>query len=268
MNETVPYSKLIIAQQEKSRWTKGEFLRDRSSLVGLEVKEETTVLLPDVSRESYVSQTNKTSFTEFEAPGAERENGYTAEDMRKNGCGISSLFMILSTLGTPRFRQNFKTVGELATESLSLHRNDLTSENQIIKVGTPVFNLKSGWYHDALLYAASSFADVLGYRYVDINLEEVGAECARRAGQGERVLCILSFTTIPWLKNDSHSAVSTHLFVCNGFMFENSKVSAVRVVDPYPHDGKPKLNEWVEITPDRKEAFTGRVMFFLAKTLK
>src|SRR5260221_4145262 len=110
--------------------------------------------------------------------------------MRANLCGIVSLHIILGTL-SKKYRDLHPTVGELAAKALSFHRNDLLKNGNIIKKGFPVCNLKSGWYHNALLYIASIYG-VSGYRLENLTLELVADEFKKLNNDKKKFLAMIS----------------------------------------------------------------------------
>lgn len=260
----LPFSRQIISVHENPQWERGEFLRQKPK----EDKgiREGELILPEVKRESYINQHD--GFTEFESASVVEATGYNAQDMKRHGCGISVLHMVNSTIGSREYWRKIKTVGELAENILKLHKNDLLdAHGNIVKKGTPVFNLKSGWYHDALLYFSKMYAGLEVYRYEDLeSLDVVGQECNSIVQSGKKEpLVIISVKNQFWRIQGEPESILTHQVIINGFRFNGEgKVTEIRVTDPFSPNGIPKLNQWLKVDERIKQAFTGRAMFFVS----
>lgn len=260
----LPFSRQIMSPDENPLWGREEFLRPKSK--ESEGVKESELILPEIKHEFYINQYD--GFTEFESASVVEATGYNAQDMRRHGCGISVLHMVNSSIGSDEYRGKIKTVGELAKNILKLHKNDLRDAyGNIVKKGTPVFNLKSGWYHDAMLYFSKTHANLRVYRYENLEgFNEVGQECYNIVQSGKEPLVIISVKNQFWRISGEPESILTHQVILNGFRFnEEGKVTEIRVTDPFSPNGLPKLNQWLEVDERIKQAFTGRAMFFVAK---
>lgn len=262
MTETMlPFSQQAMNPYENPQWEHGEFLRTKpKENEGIRRSE---LILPEVK--SYINQYG--GFAEFENALTVEETGYDAQDMKSHGCGISVLHMVNLTIGSDKYRDKIKTVGELAKSILGLHKNDLRdASGNIVKRGTPVFNLKSGWYHDAMMYFSKTYADLEVYRYEDLeDLDLVGQECDRIVQGGKESLVIISVKNQFWRIKDERESVLTHQVILNGFRFDGEgRVTEICVTDPFSPNGTPKLNQWLKVDERIKQAFTGRAMFFIS----
>ncbi|MBI2007542.1 MAG: hypothetical protein HYS83_02490 [Candidatus Blackburnbacteria bacterium] len=264
MTETMlPFSRQIMSPDKNQQWRRGEFLRPKPK----ETKriKGNELILPEVKPEFYINQYG--GFDEFEHAAVVETTGYNAQDMRRHGCGISVLHMVNSSIGSNEYRDKIKTVGELAQNILALHRNDLLDNyGNVVKRGTPVFNLRSGWYHDAMLYFSKIHAGLDVYRYEDLgSFDEVGQECDSIVQGGKEPLVIISVKNHFWRIEGEPESILTHQVILNGFRFNGKgEVTEFRATDPFSPNGVPKLNQWLKVDERIKQAFTGRVMFFVS----
>lgn len=252
----IPVRDSLITPQEVPLWRKGQFLKEIN--VDLELK-GCRVESISIPPSCFINQNSDDNFKEFEDAGVIEEVGYPGEVFRSHGCGISSLYMALRVLND-EFGSRFKTVGEFTLVVLRLHRND-NVVGGIRYIGTPVFNLRAGWYHDALVYAARHFGKVDGFRVEDESLEGVGNQFGNLLAGGKKALVVASVSNVFWRRGTEPASIATHIIVINGFEFDEvGAVKAVRVTDPYVY-GNPRINEWVTIDDSLKKAFTGRAIF-------
>ncbi len=255
----VSFKDVVISENEKPTWRKGEFLR---KIDEFEIKPKDIVGPVLIPPELHINQNGKLSFKEFEEGEIIRKTGYHAEVMRSHGCGITSVYMALSALAGREFVSRFGTVGEFAIEVLGLHKNDRVEGKERV-VGTPVFNIRSGWYHDALVYVAIHFSGVSGFRLEGISgLEKVAGQMKKLLDEGKETLVVISVSNGFWRLPTEPESVATHMVVVNGFKFdENGGLAEICVTDPYVV-GKPKINQWIGVDDRIRKAFTGRALFF------
>lgn len=254
-----PFKDRVISPNQKPTWTKGEFVR---AIENVATKGVGTAEGPLVDDSYHVNQLANDNFSEFEEETTIGLTGINAEVMRPHGCGISAVYMALEAIGKDGFRSKFKTVGEFAIAVLGFHRNDYV-EGGIRNVGTPVFNLSSGWYHDALVYAAETYGGVVGFRVEGVDdLTKVGVEFQTLAKDHQSVMSVISVRNSYWRLKTEKSSVSTHMVVVNGYKFsEDGDLVGMRVTDSYVSD-HAKINEWIDVDDRIKQAFTGKAMFF------
>ncbi len=254
----VPFKDAVVLPNEKPFWSKGEFLKS----IDEEIETKTRLVVGPVLVGCHINQNDNLSFKKFEEEEVIKKTGYHAEVMRSHGCGISSLFMVLFNLAGKEFRSKFKTVGEFAISVLGLHRNDRVEEGERI-IGTPVFNLHAGWYHDALVYAAVHFAGISGFRVEGVfELEKIAGQMKKLLDEGKEALVIISVSNKFWRLPTETSSIATHMVVVGGFEFdEYGKLKRICVTDPYVGE-RAKINEWVEVDDRIREAFCGKALFF------
>jgi hypothetical protein len=258
LTEMEPYSKLLINDGEKPFWRKDEFLK--TGFDSIEIKERTKLEFPMVADTNFIDQNANANFVEFEDFKTISTTGYNAEVMRAHGCGISAVYMALRTIGSDSFKSNYKTVGRFAASALSFHRNDLQLDDKKI-VGTPVFNLKSGWYHDALIFLAKEIGGVEGFRMENQNLEKISSTLKFLKTKYNDVLFVASVHNEYWRLKTEKSSVSTHMVLINGIeTISDGSVSKIRVTDSYVPD-RPKINMWLDVDDRICKAFTGKVIF-------
>jgi len=257
------YAVRVIGTAEEPAWRAKQFLREEKivseKLIG-------AILLPEVLPGLYINQNGNVSFVEFENKGVVDHTGYSAEEMRSHGCGISVLHMCLGTL-SDNYQKTFKSVGALAIHALSHHRNDFVVNGVVTRVGTPVFNLKTGWYHDALVHTAIETTQLDVFRLENLQgMEEIVVIANGLINDGKCPLVILSVKNKFWrLKNEPESMM-THLVIVNGFNFDNDgNLKEIRVTDPFALNQGKKLNQWVEVNERVREAFTGRAIFVVGE---
>ncbi|PIU03645.1 hypothetical protein COT44_02025 [Candidatus Shapirobacteria bacterium CG08_land_8_20_14_0_20_39_18] len=248
---------------EKIFWKKAEFVKP----LPVEPLKRAKTELPTVRSEDFINQNTDQNFGEFESQETIRLTGYNAEVMRPHGCGISAVYMALRTIGSGNFKSKYDSVGKFALDALSFHRNDLVQGDERI-IGTPVFNLKSGWYHDALVYCAINLGGVNGFRMENLgsfeNVLNVVQQQRLESGHNE-VLAVVSVRNNHWRLKTERSSISTHMVLVNGFDFsEDGQLTRIRVADSYVAN-EPRINTWMEVTDEISKSFTGRAMFFAKK---
>lgn len=254
------YKDSILDQCAKPFWERGQFLRNFETLERV----SGLIELSAMDENDFVDQNTNTNFEEFENQEVINLTGYSAEVMRAHGCGISSVYMAIRALLRDDFPSEINTVGMMAIRALSNHRNDFIGPKGERVVGTPVFNLKSGWYHDALVYVGLELANLDSFRCEKLpGLASVGEICAKSIREfGRGIITVISVDNKHWRLRSEKSSVSTHMVAVNGFRFlENGKLDEIRVADSYVST-KPKINEWIKVTDDVELAFTGKAIFF------
>jgi len=217
------------------------------------------VAMSGISEGAVIYQNEPGSFKEFETEAVVNRTGYSAVEMRSHGCGISALYMATRSLAPVTFIEQFPTVGLFAQQALKLHRNDVTVfGGKIRKVGNPVFNLKGGWYHDALCFLAKS-SGLKASRYEGASLEDCVSEI--KSDTGVKKLHILSFRNSGWRLNGDSSVVTTHMVVVSGYRIKQGKVMEMCITDSHIEaDLKLAPNRWIEVTEEIDAAFTGRFL--------
>lgn len=246
---------------ELAKWTSAQFLRPPREVW---LPEWANIGLPLVQPADYTPQLDPKSFIEFEHEGSQ----YPADLMRIGGCGVCSLHMVNATLAGKPYTETFPTVGSLTKQALSLHKNDTVVNNIRIRRGTPVYNKEVGWYHDALLYVASRYANLEVYRQEGLtSWEQVAKECLENANQKRIVLIIVSLKNEFWRRRGERPSNATHLAVINGFKINSGRVTEIQVTDPYvdpnPEAPRYKINEWIIADEKVRAAFRGKAMYFL-----
>lgn len=257
--ERIPYSDRKIQDKEPQRWKPGEFLIDSSTL---ERAVESEVHGPEI--ETHINQNGRLSFKEFDEAKNIETSGYNGIEMRSHGCGISCLHMALSAMDLD-YQKKVKTVGQLALSAMSLHRNDNRMSDSAVLIGNPVFNLKAGWYHDALIYTAEDLANVEGARFENITFEDLAKLFSSVSQEGRKMLAIISVKNKFWRIKEDFSNVNTHLVILNGYKIKDGKVSEICVTDPYVEDEKLIVNKWIEVDDRVRSAFNARAMCFTSK---
>jgi hypothetical protein len=262
IDTSVPTSARVIGYYENPKW------QPRQHLVTL--NGGTT---PDQLRDSeffvqvprYINQLSDSNFTEFEEKDVVSETGYCVEDIRAHACGISSLYMAISALN-----KNTKvSVGELTIKALEMHRNDLKENDKLVKRGTPVFNLKNGWYHDALIYIGQE-SGIEGVRTENQTVETVAAELNRNNIELNTVsVAVLSLDNSHWRLPDEPKSSATHMVVVSGAKFDSEgELKELCVTDPYAPKGEPKVNQWVPYDERFRSSFTGKAMIFQKREIE
>lgn len=263
------YAKRIIELDENPKWRGGgesEFLKIPPPDRQVETNSR-ELLMPEIYPKVYINQLATENFEEFNKGAVIEQTGYNSELMRAHGCGISVLQMVNATLGGENYIQHYPKVDKLAITLLAEHKNDLVDQaGNRIKRGTPVFTLQTGWYHDAMLYGAKALAGLEVFREENLtSLNQVAKECVELRNQDKKAMVIISVRNNHWRIKGEPTSVATHLVIVNGFKFdENRDVSEIRITDPFTPNGRPKLNQWVEVDERVKQAFTGRALFFAA----
>ncbi len=255
----IPFKDAVIPANEEPVWRRGDFLRP---IEETKTRPESIVGPVLIDLDHYINQNSNSSFVEFEEERVIAQTGYHAEVMRSHGCGVSSVYMVLSTLAGEDFLSQFRTVGEFSIAVLSLHKNDrVEGEKRII--GTPVFNLRSGWYHDALVYSAIHLAKILGFRVEGVSeLEKVAGQMQRLLDEDKKAMVVISVSNEFWRLPTETKSVATHMVVAGGFKFDRyGGLEEICVTDPYAI-GKPRVNEWIKVDDRIRKAFTGRALFF------
>lgn len=258
----IPYKDSKIGVHEIPNWTKGQFLKSPN----IEHTISKTIDLPLVNPDDHVDQNSNNNFFEFELRGIVETTGFHAEVMRSHGCGISATYMALRTIADRSFNDKFTTVGQFTLSALSNHKNDLVQDGQVV-VGTPVFNLRSGWYHDALVFSAMHYGKVDGFRIEDSpSLENVGEICADLIEDPEKkVISIISVRNEFWRLATENTSVSTHMVLVNGFEFaDDGFLKRIRITDSYVSEDS-KINTWIEVTENVRKSFTGKAIFLIGK---
>lgn len=257
-----PYKDSKIGTGDIPKWTRGQFIKSpRYERVVARLIE-----MPLVNPEDHIDQNSDNNFSEFESNEVIATTGFHAEEMRSHGCGISATYMALRTISDTSFRRKFETVGHFTMSILSKHKNDSFNDGQTI-IGTPVFNLRSGWYHDALVYSAIHEGRVGGFRVEDIpTLENIGEISAKLIDQSHnKIISIISVKNEFWRLKTERSSVSTHMVLVNGFDFdEEGCLRRIRVTDSYV-SREQKINFWLDVTDNIAMAFTGKAIFFIGK---
>jgi hypothetical protein len=259
IDNDMPYSNRIIGRETNPLWTSSDYVRQNGKFAN----ELRTVELIKTLPESFVDQKARKSFIEFEDEKIVEKVGYNAIEMRAHGCGISALHTVLSTLDPEKYRSQIKSVGELAIYSLSLHTNDYRQNGNTINRGNPVFNLRAGWYHDALLYIASQLISCDVSRYENIyGWQQLAQVLDVNKKDYEATLAIASVSNKSWRTKEEPSSISTHLVVLNGCEVTAGIVSGVSVTDSFVWNNEPHINQLIPIDDRNNDAFTGRVMVF------
>lgn len=257
MDTKLTYSNAIMMADESPRWRRLEFLRNFSVENSIKVTTE----LPLINKADHINQNADGNFNEFETQDIIDLTGYNAEVMRPHGCGISAVFMALRTIGSNDFKLKYDTVGKFTVDTLAFHKNDFITNTERV-VGTPVFNLKSGWYHDALVYSAINLGGINGFRMEELDGYDSVFNVIKQIGSNN-CLAIVSVNNMFWRLKTEKSSVSTHMIVLNGFEYsKKGELSRIRVADSYAADlDFPKINTWIDVTDDIKKAFTGKAIF-------
>lgn len=254
---SIPYCNKCIDIGETPLWLKGQFTRELEVRPLVDCRVEYLL-----SEEHYVDQNGNNRFTRFEKGPIIDLTGYSAEQIRPHGCGVSATFMCLSAI-SEKFSERVASVGQLALEVLELHRNDFVGNGTVIK-GTPVFNLRSGWYHDGLIYTAKKFEGIDAYRTEDTSIEAVIGQL-QSENQGGKAGAVISVYNKHWRLEGEPESVATHLVAITGYNIEDGCLKSVLVNDSFAHNGQPKLNQWVTVDDRFKDAFTGRAMIFVSE---
>lgn len=262
--ERMGFQDRSIGLFEIPRWSAGQFRRELSVEGGELIVGE--IVLPEIDARHFVDQNGGWNFREFDSSEVVRKTGYDAITMSTHGCGISSLHMALSALSGREYLTSYPNVGSLAVEALSMHRNDMQILGRRIKRGTPVFNTRVGWYHDALVYIAENLGGVRGFRMEDIkDWNTLGLAAADVSDDTSDFEIIASLNSKYWRVKGEPTSVLTHMVITNGFKFSDNHVDQIRIVDPYVLNGSAKINKWVKIDDDLSNAFTGRAIFLIKK---
>lgn len=252
---------MTIEMGQTQFWKKAEFVKPLTAEPLKRVKTE----LPAVRPEDFINQNADQNFGEFEFQEIIRVTGYNAEVMRSHGCGISAVYMAMKTVGNEDFKLKYDSVGKFALDALSFHQNDLVVGEERI-IGTPVFNLKSGWYHDALVYCAINLGGVNSFRMENLDsFENVLSVIQQGNTNNDEALAVISVRNEHWRLKAEKSSVSTHMVLLNGFDFSQSgELTRVRVADSYVAS-EPRINAWLDVTDEMRKSFTGRALFFEKK---
>lgn len=244
---TQTMSKRKIGFLEPQLWTPKQYLRtkDKITVPPRELISNRTLDFSLVEKTSVAFQNAPESFAEFD--GKAKEVGYTSDQMRVNGCGISALYVVLKTLSFKKEDIRLSTVGTLALDVVSMHRNDNVIAGDMRKIGTPVFNLQNGWYHNALIYEASKFG-VKGERYEDADIIDMSFRMIELQRQNKNPLLVISVGTDMWLLPHKVGDQSTkHLVVINGFKYSDESLLEIKATDPYIAGDQPQVvNELVK----------------------
>ncbi|HEX6977311.1 MAG TPA: hypothetical protein VF185_03055 [Patescibacteria group bacterium] len=249
-----------ISEQESQLWTPESYLRVPSTerKNGFYIKGKVVESAP-INPLYWTDQHSPYNFFEFEASSVQEELGYKSDQLRQDACGITSLHIVLGSLsGT--YQRYCPTVGMLAKKALSFHRNDLKDGENVVKKGNPVFNLKVGWYHNALIYVAGKFG-VDGHRFQDATLEEVSDEMERLNDGGKRALAIVSVKDC--YRNAKIWRGVSHLVVVNGAKLNRKgEVVELKVTDPSSRAsvGEP-IEKWVRVDREQRNNFLGKAIF-------
>src|SRR3990167_648570 len=100
---------------EDTKWKPSQFLMDQSSITVVPQKEleGREITFPTIDEAFVVIQNNGHNFAEFRSDEAKIKFGYSFEEMQKNGCGVSALYMVIGTLAPDKFKEKYPTVGSL-----------------------------------------------------------------------------------------------------------------------------------------------------------
>ncbi len=260
--ENGTYRNKVIRREESRFWEKSTFLRVLPSIENF--APNAVVTGPLVCSNNWVNQHSNENFVEFSDLQWQEIFGYDADEMRNNGCGISSLHVVLSTLA-PGYDNHSLTVGQLAAYALAFHRNDLRDhEGNIVSKGNPVLSRSLDWYHDALVFVASTF-NIRGYRSENTNLETMCSEFNSLIEDGNNAMMIASVAIN--YQRPEYDGTGGHLIAINGFKTDNlGKVSMVCVTDSSLSGGKDKReNNWVEVNKHMRNSFKGRAIYLYHK---
>lgn len=260
MEVPIPYRETKIGNNETPAWVGGQYL-----IPNEEIKEPQVGLFegPLLLDADHINQKDNKSFIEFEGLDVRRRTGAQAELMRGHGCGISSVYMAMEMIGKDEFKSKYSTVGKFAETALSMHKDDYVDDAGVRHVGTPVFNDKDGWYHDALIHTAITFGGIGGRRQEHVpSLEAVGAKLNDYLKGFRDVVAIISVRNTDWRLPTEPMSPSTHMIVINGFKFgDDGVLKSIRVCDSYVSD-HARINEWMDVDERVRKSFTGRVMYF------
>lgn len=260
MEAPIPYRETKIRNDETPAWVRNQYL-----IPNQEIKEPQIGLFegPFLLDEDHINQKDDKSFVEFESLEVRRRTGAEAELMRGHGCGISSVYMAMEMIGKEEFKSKYPTVGKFAEAALSMHRDDYVDDAGVRRVGTPVFNDRDGWYHDALIHSAITFGGIEGRRQEHVpSLESVGAKFHEYLKGFRNVVAVASVYNKGWRLPTEPKSPSTHMIVINGFRFgDDGVLKAIRVSDSYV-SSHTRINEWTDVDERIRNSFTGRVMYF------
>jgi len=264
-NELRKWQSKTIKTDETPSWNKESFLREPYSKDDFSLLADKNIEGGFVKPHNWIDQHDILNFTEFdELAFKEYFGNTTAQEMRDNGCGISSLYVALSTLANG-FDNPSLTVGHLAGYAVAFHRNDLKDGNDnLIKKGTSVLSKSLDWYHDALVHVATTF-DLGGHRCENLSLEQIASEMNYLNHEGRKVMIITS-VSVNYRWPDSER-VGGHLIVVNGFRTNSEgEVTEVCITDSSNFASRGnRENNWFQIDQHARDSFKGRAIFLYTK---
>lgn len=264
LKEIKKHNKNTIGLFENSLWRVNQYLKNNNEIPIIPRNEidNLTFLFSEIDNNKLTFQNDPESFSEFDNMTVKKKIGYDSDVMKINGCGIAALKIVLETINPDRSKEKFNTMGLLAMDTLSMHRDDLVINGIKIKRGTPVFNLKSGWYHDALIHESIKLDIAVGERYTNVDLYDIAFRLIGLQKEGKKALAILSVKSDFWfirrkVKDDTGS---NHLIIINGFKFTDVGLTEIRVTDPYIFQDKKRVNEWVKVDNSKPNVLNKNVI--------